>query len=75
MKRLKDFKVTERIPRPAIKVLPMPFGNDEVTRRIVLHHAKHIIRQHKKTKSIDLAKAEFLQDFVSSPEPLNTGIA
>jgi len=53
----------------------MPFGNDEVTRRIVLHHAKHIIRQHKKTKSIDLAKAESLQDFVSSPEPLNTGIA
>ena len=53
----------------------MPFGNDEVTLRIVLYHAKHIIRQHKKTKSIDLAKAEFLQDFVSSPEPLNTGIA
>ncbi|USI86384.1 hypothetical protein LZ086_14975 [Acinetobacter johnsonii] len=35
-------------PHLAIKVLPMPFGNDEVTRRIVLHHAKHIIRQHKK---------------------------
>lgn len=53
----------------------MPFGSDEVTRRIVLHHAKHIIRQHKETKSIDLVKAESLQDFVSSPEPLNTGIA
>ena len=75
MKRLKNFKITERIPRLAIKVLSMQFGDGEATRHIVLHHAKHIIRQHKKTKSIDLAKAESLQDFVSSPEPLNTGIA
>ena len=33
-------------PHLAIKVLPMPFGNDEVTRRIVLHHAKRVILKH-----------------------------
>ena len=37
-------------PHLAIKALPMPFGNDEVTGRIVLHHAKHIIRQHKEER-------------------------
>ena len=47
MKRLKDFKLTERIPRPAVKVLPMQFGDDEATRRIVLHHAKRVIHQHR----------------------------
>ena len=47
MKRLKDFKVTERIPRPAVKVLPMQFGDDEATRRIILHHARRVILQHK----------------------------
>ncbi len=47
MKRLKDFKVTERIPRPAIKVLPMQFGDDEATRRIAIHHTKRVISQHK----------------------------
>ena len=46
MKRLKNFKITERIPRSAIKVLPVQFGDDEATRRIVLHHAKRVIRQH-----------------------------
>lgn len=25
----------------------MQFGNDEVTRRIALHHAKRVIDQHK----------------------------
>ena len=40
MKRLKDFKVNERIPRPAVKVFPMQFDDDEATRRIVLHHAR-----------------------------------
>ena len=32
MKRLKDFKLTERIPRPAVKVLSMQFGDDEAKR-------------------------------------------
>ena len=36
VKRLKDFKVTERIPRPAVEFLFMQFGDDEATRRIVL---------------------------------------
>ena len=40
LKRLKDFKTTERIPRPAVKVFPIQFGDDEETRRIVLHHAR-----------------------------------
>ena len=48
MKRLKDFKIPERIPRPAVKVFSMHFGYDEATRRIVLHHARRVILQHKK---------------------------
>lgn len=40
MKRLNDFKITERTARPVIKVLPIQFGDDEAIRRIVLHHAK-----------------------------------
>lgn len=47
MKRLKDFKVNERIPRPAVKVLSMQSGDDAAIRRITLHHAKRVIRQHK----------------------------
>ena len=47
MKRLKDFKITERIPRSAVKVVSMQFGDEEATRRIVLHHAKHVIHQLK----------------------------
>lgn len=47
MKRLKDFKVTGRIPRPTVKVLLMQFGDDEPTRRIALHHARRVIFQHK----------------------------
>ena len=49
MKRLKDFKITERIPRSAIAklVLPMQFGDDETTRRIVIHHARRVIRRHR----------------------------
>ena len=47
MKRLKDFKVTERIPRPAVKVVSMQFGDDEATRCIALHHAKCVILQPK----------------------------
>ena len=47
MKRLKGFKITERIPRPTVKVLPMQFGDDEATRRIVLHHVKRVILKHR----------------------------
>ncbi|ENU38175.1 hypothetical protein [Acinetobacter johnsonii] len=47
MKRLKDFKVTEQIPRPAVKFLSMQFDDDEATRRIAIHHVKRVILQHK----------------------------
>ena len=49
MKRLKDFKVTERIPRPVIAklLMPMQFGDDETTRRIVRYHARRVIRRHR----------------------------
>ncbi len=47
MKRLADFKHNERIPRPVIKALPIQFGDDEATRRIVLHHVKRVLAQHK----------------------------
>lgn len=47
MKRLTDFQINERIPRPAIEVFPMQFGDDKATRRIVLHHTRRVIRQHK----------------------------
>ena len=47
MKRLADFKHNEQIPRPVIKALPMQFGDDEATRRMVLHHVKRVLAQHK----------------------------
>lgn len=47
MKRLKDFKIAEQISRPVIKALPMQFGDDEATRRMVLHHVKRVLAQHK----------------------------
>ena len=47
MKRLKDFKIPERMPRPAVKVVSMQFGDDEATRRIVMHSARRVILQHK----------------------------
>lgn len=47
MKRLKDFKVTEQIPRPTIKVLSMQFCDDEATRRIVMHHTRRVILKHR----------------------------
>lgn len=47
MKRLDDFKLTERIPRLAVKILPMQFGDDEATRRIAIHNTRRMIRQHK----------------------------
>ena len=47
MKRLKDFKITERISCQTIEVLPMQFGFDEATRRIAMHHAKRVILKHR----------------------------
>lgn len=47
MKQLKDFKITERLSRLAVKVFPIQFGDDEATRRIVLHYARCVILQHK----------------------------
>ena len=46
VKRLKDYKVTEQIPRLAVKVFPMQFDDEKATRRIVLHHARYVILQH-----------------------------
>ncbi len=47
MKRLKDLNITKRIPRPSVKVMSMQFGDNEATRRIAIHHAKHVIHQPK----------------------------
>ena len=47
MKRLKDFKITERISRQTIEVLPMQFGDDEATRRIVMHYARSVTLKHR----------------------------
>lgn len=49
MKRLKDYQVESRKPRSAIagQVLSMHFSNDDATKRIVMHSAKRVIRQHK----------------------------
>ena len=47
MKRLTDFKLTERISHPTVKVVCMQFGDNEATKRIVLHHARRVILQHR----------------------------
>lgn len=47
MKRFYDFKNTERAPRPIIEVIPMIFDNNQATKRIVLHHLKRVIQQHR----------------------------
>ena len=49
VKPLKDFKVEGRKSRPTMagQVLSMQFSNDEATKRIVMHSAKRVIRQHK----------------------------
>jgi len=49
VKRLKDFKIEDRKARPTMagQVLFMQFSNDEATKRIVIHSAKRVIRQHK----------------------------
>lgn len=48
-KRLKDYQINSRKPRSTItgQVLEMQFGDDEATKRIVMHSAKRVIRQHK----------------------------
>ena len=47
MKRLKDFKIPERISCAAVKVVSMQFGDGEAPRCIALHHAKCVILQPK----------------------------
>lgn len=49
IKRLKDFNAEDRKTRPIHKaqVLPMHFGDDDASKRIVTHSAKRVIRQHK----------------------------
>lgn len=50
MKRLKDFKIEDRKLRSTLErqVLSMQFSDDEATKRVVMHSAKRVIRQHKK---------------------------
>ena len=49
MKCLKDYQVESRRPRSAMagQVLSIQFSNDDATKRIVMHSAKRVIRQHK----------------------------
>ncbi|CAI6143721.1 hypothetical protein ACKEPL_01110 [Acinetobacter baumannii] len=49
IKRLKDFKVEDRKARDSLagQVLPIRFNNDDATKRVVMHSAKRVIRQHK----------------------------
>ncbi len=49
MKRLKDYQVESRKARSAMagQVLSMQFNNDDATKRIVMHSARRVIRQHK----------------------------
>ena len=46
-KRLIDFKTDNRIKRPIFTVLPIKFGHDEATKRVVTHTVKRVIKQHK----------------------------
>ena len=48
-KRLKDYNVDERKDRPTIsrQILPISFGEDEATKRVVMHAVKRVIKQHK----------------------------
>ena len=47
IKWLKGINLTERISCQTIKILPMQFDDKETTRRIVMHHARLVIFQHK----------------------------
>lgn len=47
-KRLKDYKVESlRANNHKVEVLPIPFENNEATKRIIIHSAKRVIRKHK----------------------------
>lgn len=48
-KRLEKYNSDDRKQRSAIKaqVLEMQFGDDEATKRVVMHSAKRVIQQHK----------------------------
>ena len=49
VKRLEDFTLENRKVRPtmASQVLSMQFSDNDATKRIVMHTAKRVIRQHK----------------------------
>ena len=47
MRRLINFKNIEQRSRPIIEVIPMVFENNQETQRIVSHHLKRIIHQHR----------------------------
>lgn len=49
IKKLKDFKVEDRKARDSLagQVLSIRFNNDDATKRVVMHSAKRVIRQHK----------------------------
>ncbi|MDM1760705.1 hypothetical protein [Acinetobacter sp. 251-1] len=49
IKRLEDYKVEGRKPRSCLsgQVLSMQFKNDEATKRVVMHSARRVIKQHK----------------------------
>ena len=47
MKRLKDFKVNERITRPAVKVFPIQFCDDEAIHRIAIYYPKRMLFKRK----------------------------
>ena len=47
MRRLINFKNIEQRSRPIIEVIPMVFENNQATQRIVSHHLKRIIHQHR----------------------------
>ena len=42
-----NFKNIEQRSRPIIEVIPMVFENNQATQRIVSHHLKRIIHQHR----------------------------
>lgn len=49
VKRLNDYKIENRKPRSCLagQVLSMQFKNDEATKRVVMHSARRVIKQHK----------------------------
>jgi hypothetical protein len=48
-KRLEDYNLENRKPHSSSssQVLPINFENNEATKRVVMHSAKRVIRQHK----------------------------